>query len=304
VSFAAAPCAIEEDDFVHMDAFSIDTIDAMDEAFARHSLGGSTPTSPTRALSPNGRCAPPPYASAAAARSPPMSAATTPISLPSATSTPRRTRSTRIKEKHARISNEAVAICDSVVPDTAPPTRLLQRRPSLHASDEDMYAGLQQRNSFTGRPASWCATILSDTCSTSSISSGSSDAPPDVSVVPRRCLRRWQNKFHLTELPYYHGILPLADAGRLLMQPGVSVGTFILHFAPTDDGPTTLQFFLSCLNAERHDSFVSHVVLLMDSFGIYLHQLRYPNVQALVLAARSQPMVEDLILGGFVPCTF
>jgi hypothetical protein len=209
-----------------------------------------------------------------------------------------RTRSTRIGHKTGYYIKDAVINQSLVTPGKRP-------APISATSSEETLLVPNLSHAWLRQASMTSASTNSSLQSLSSLDSPVSPLSPlapDVSHIPSRCIRRWQSKHDLTALPYYHGMLGLADASRRLMQPGVSVGTFLLHLAPVRENPRCVQLTLSCLSQGQHqDTAVVHVVLLIDAYGVHLDQFKFADVPALVMAARAEPLVEGCFLCGFVP---
>eukprot|EP00045_Choanoeca_perplexa_P005398 m.45654 g.45654 ORF g.45654 m.45654 type:complete len:276 (-) comp13098_c0_seq1:141-968(-) len=226
--------------------------------------------------------------------SPPLSAQTdAPPSTPFAGHV--RSRSTRIRHQTGYYIKDAVVNQSLVTP---------AKQHRMSATDDGLFVPNMSH--------AWLrqASMTSASTNSSQQSIASLDSPvsptsplsPDVSHIPYRCIRRWQSKHDLTALPYYHGVLSLVDASRRLMQPGVGVGTFLLHLAPAEENPRCVQLTLSCLSQGQHqDTAVSHAVLLVDAYGVHLNQLKFPDIPTLVMAARAEPLIEGCFLCGFVP---
>eukprot|EP00730_Choanoeca_flexa_P015586 TRINITY_DN7189_c0_g1_i1.p1 TRINITY_DN7189_c0_g1~~TRINITY_DN7189_c0_g1_i1.p1 ORF type:complete len:283 (+),score=33.39 TRINITY_DN7189_c0_g1_i1:263-1111(+) len=215
-----------------------------------------------------------------------------------------RSRSTRIRHQTGFYLKHAV-VNQSLVTPTKPP-----RLTSSSSMEGEVFTPAHN-HSWTRLASLTSASTNSSSHSIASVEQPSSpfSAPvsPDVSHVPMRCVRRWQSKHDLNSLPYYHGVLSFTDASRRLMQPGVSMGTFLLHFAPVEDQPwrvgnDTVQLTLSCLTRGQHmDTSVMHTVLLIDAYGVHLHQHKFADVPGLIQAARAQPLLDGCFLCGFVP---
>eukprot|EP00055_Hartaetosiga_balthica_P014500 m.79769 g.79769 ORF g.79769 m.79769 type:complete len:884 (-) comp8615_c4_seq1:36-2687(-) len=120
-------------------------------------------------------------------------------------------------------------------------------------------------------------------------------------LVFRHQIRTLQRRFSLNQLVFYHGWRRRARASQLLLRPGVSEGTFLLHFDTLDN---QLTLFISFCT---QDFGVAHVpVDFVQDRTFMIERLPFKTLKHAIAYFRRRPLrsvVGNNFLKGYLPNT-